>query len=208
MEEKDSIVKYCEKTLQILNLYYNFQSIPDVKNFILAPQANGQYEGQILFEEREEEVYIGIQFAQEIHENMKENNSVSAHQMCVIAEELSHFQFISDVVTQGKKTTLLTLETLGEIDRFLCIMHWNHFAGNNAKINLDLKNIHEICDYVFTGDRFQTENKKLYIEAENLAFKHLKEAFSDKWDYSYYNFSSISKPAKIYLHTLRNQFLA
>jgi hypothetical protein len=164
--------------------------------------------GQVFIEELEEEVFIGIQFAKEIVGHMTTSQEVTPHDVSVLAEELSHFKFLADVVENEAKTSLLILETMGEIDRFLCVMHWNHMAMENAKFTNHWKNIHEICDYVFTGDRFHHKDKKLYIDAENLAFKHLKAAFADKWDCTHYNFSEINQSAQNYLQPLRRKFLS
>ena len=211
-KNENNLIKHCERALKILAAYYNFNSIPNIQNFLLAPSETPHCDGQVLFEECENEFFIGIQFAKEIHTRVQQNTLLSAHHVSVIAEELSHFKFLADVVDKETQTNLLTIETLGEIDRFLCVMHWNESLHNSendtSKINVKWKNIHQICDTVFTGDRFQKGDKKLYIEAENLAFKHLKEAFADKWDCSYYNFSAISKPARNYLTDLRMKFLA
>lgn len=199
------LLENCNKALQILALYYNFYSLPNIQNFLLPPSEHSTNDGQILFEECEDEVFIGIQFAQHIYSST--NKKLSAHEVTVIAEELSHFKFLADVIDKETQTNLLTIETLGEIDRFLCLMHWNNFESQNSKLNMEWKNIHQICDFVFTGDRFHGENKTLYIEAENLAFKHLKEAFAENWDNSYVNFTNISQSAKAYLDKLRSQFL-
>jgi hypothetical protein len=183
MDPKKNLLTTCESALRILSSYYTFHSQHPIEQFLMEPLENTSQDGQVLFEENDEDVFIGIQFSKKII-HPHDSNFLSPHQVSIIAEELSHFKLLSDCVQSEKKTSLLKLETLGEIDRFLCVMHWNSFELNSPKINRDWKNIHEICDTVFTGNRFKDENNKIYIEAENLAFKHLKNYFAQHF-YSY-----------------------
>jgi hypothetical protein len=84
-------------------------------------------------------------------------------------------------------------------------MHWNS-QEHQQKINKNWKNIHEMCDDLFFGERFKSDNS-LYFKAESLAFKHLKKAFHSVWDSSYFNFIEINKKAEKYLCHLRKIFL-
>ena len=204
-----NIILGCEILLKIMSRYYCFVDCDPIENFVLPPTDNipGNC-GQTLFEDKSEndEFFIGIQFGKEIVCDFENNKIVSLNSLAVVSEEVSHFKIISDTVSLNSVISILEIEMLGEIDRFLCLMHWNSI-NNQQKIDRDWKNLHEICDEVFVGNRFTGVNDKLYIDAEALAFKHLKEAFSQEWDSSYYDFSKINDKAKKYLSNMRKCIL-
>jgi hypothetical protein len=202
------LIDYCEQSLEILNNYYSFSEIPKIKNFILPPSEKEFKKNQVLIFEENNYIYVGIQFSQNIYEKIKKNELLDANDIAIISEEISHFCFLCDLISLQKSTNILNLEVLGEIDRFLCLMHWNYINKKNEKLKIEWKNFHEICDYVFTGNRFSSENINLYIQAENIAFKHLKNAFSNNWDYSHINFSKVEQEAKFYLNQVRQTLLA
>jgi hypothetical protein len=207
MSPEETSASFFQSILSIFHSYYQFQSIPEVQEFVLPPNENLSGLGRILFEEQEDYFFLGIQFSKEIYEKLKNPNLMTVNDISVVAEELSHFKFLADVAENSSQTNLLILESMGEIDRFLCMMHWNYHNHLEHKIEQCWNNFHELCDFVFTGDRFYGENKNLYIAAENLAFRHLKEAFSQNWDNSHVNFSKINPSAKSYLSKLRGQYL-
>ena len=205
----NNIVLGCNHLLNIMSKYYSFLNTDPIENFVLPPSNSipGNC-GQILFEENYEndEFYIGIQFGTEIIKEFENNDVISINSLAVVSEELSHFKLITDTVLLNSLITKLEIEMLGEIDRFLCLMHWD-FESNIQKTNKNWNNLHDICDEVFIGNRFTGINDKLYIEAEALAFKHLKEAFSYEWDSSYYDFSRVNEKSKKYLSHLRKCIL-
>ena len=204
-----NIILGCENLLKIMSKYYCFVNCESLDCFVLPPSDNipGNC-GQILFEENFENdiFFIGIQFGKEIVGDFENNDFISLNSLAVVSEEISHFKIISDTVSLKSTISILEIEMLGEIDRFLCLMHWN-YENNFQKINKDWKNLHDICDEVFVGNRFTGVNDKLYIDAEALAFRHLKEAFSQEWDSSYYDFSKINDKAKNYLSNMRKYIL-
>ena len=84
-------------------------------------------------------------------------------------------------------------------------MHWDA-KEPVFKLAHYWKNLHHICDHVFSGNRFLQQNLELYIKAETAAFKHLKCAFHKEWDATKFDFSDISKNASSYLKNLRESF--
>jgi hypothetical protein len=203
------IVLTCQSLLNIMSKYYCFSSCESLEDYVLPPSNNiSDNCGQILFEENEEnkEFLIGIQFGKDIIYDFENNKIISLNSLAVVSEEVSHFKVLIDTVNLNSSISILEIEMLGEIDRFLCLMHWNT-DGNYHKITNNWKNLHDICDTVFTGQRFTGVNDKLYIEAESIAFKHLKEAFSDVWDTTHYDFTKVNNKAKNYLSNIRKNIL-
>jgi hypothetical protein len=207
----DAILKFlalrCETAIEILSRYYQFHGIPKISHFLLPLSETTEISGRVLFEEIDLDFFIGIQFGSCLCTEILNSEFISIHQAAVIAEESSHFQLISDAVKHKSQISILELEVLGEIDRFLCLMHWNQWNLNH-QIKYKWKNIHQICDAVFQGDRFQLENPDLYVKAEHLAFRHLKNAFSDEWDSTNYDFSNINPKASRYLSQFRQKVLS
>ncbi|MBX9839988.1 hypothetical protein [Silvanigrella sp.] len=199
----------CDDLIRIMSKYYSFINTDPIDNYVLPPSNNiPENCGQTLFEENSEnnEFFIGIQFGKKIVFDFENNEIVSLNSLAVVSEEISHFKLITDIVTLNSNVSTLEIETLGEIDRFLCLMHWNS-ESSLQKINKNWKNLHQICDEVFQGNRFLPDQHSLYREAECLAFRHLKEAFSYDWDSSNYDFSKINNRAKNYLSNLRKNIL-
>lgn len=200
----------CTTSLQILSEYYEFQSCPAIINFIL-PKSEHFHHSNVLFEENETDFYIGMQFSNQIFtdvftiKNSSSKNHIPINTASIIAEETSHLKFILDAVEHNKKFSLIDIEMFGEIDRFLCLMHWN-FKHHTLKIPHRWQSLHDICDIMFSGRRFLNHNIEIYIEAEKRAFYHLKNAFQDIWDNTFCDFSKIDNTAKLYLKNLRQFF--
>lgn len=204
---REDLNSLCTTSLQILSDYYEFQSCPSITNFLL-PKTEDFQHSNVLFEEHEAEFYIGIQFSHQIFndvltiKNSPFKKYIPINTASVIAEETSHLKFILDAIEQNKKFSLIDIEMFGEIDRFLCLMHWN-FKHQTLKIQHCWRSLHDICDIMFSGHRFMHHNIDLYIEAEKRAFYHLKNAFQNIWDNTFCDFSTIDHSAKTYLKKLR-----
>lgn len=200
----------CHTSLQILSDYYDFTYLPPITQFIL-PKSDTLCCSNVLFEETDNDVYIGVQFSHQIFDDIQEvkNTTKPGHipinTAAVIAEEISHLKFILDAVENNKKISLIDIEMFGEIDRFLCLMHWND-KSTKLRIMHNWRSLHDICDCMFSGKRFLNQNLHLYIEAERRAFYHLKNAFQNIWDNTLCDFSSVHFAAKLYLKKLRQNF--
>lgn len=202
------LASLCEHSLRILNRYYNFHALPQLAPFIFesAQASISQRSGQVLFQEDAENLFIGIQFGTELIQAVCAQGSLFSHDVAVIAEESSHFKFLLDTIEHNSQTTQLEIETLGEIDRFLCLLHWNATSMLPA-VEAPWQNLSQLCDFVFSGPRFQKTDCELYIKAEGLAFKHLKTAFAQQWYDTHFNFHHVHAPARAYLTHMRTRFM-
>ncbi|WP_186645744.1 hypothetical protein [Fluviispira vulneris] len=209
LKPNKKIAQGCKVSLNILARYYGLKSEENIEEFVLFPSEDiDAYSGQILFEENIEndEFFIGIQFGHKIYQEFENESIISLNSLAVVAEETSHFKLITDSVLAKSNLSKLEIETLGEIDRFLCLMHWN-FENNLHKIERNWQNLHQICDEVFQGKRFKENKNPLYVDAEALAFKHLRQAFAKEWDSTHFNFAIPDKQACHYLTDLRKMIL-
>ena len=91
MDPKKNLLTTCESALSILNSYYTFYSQHPIEQFLMEPLENTSQDGQVLFEENNEDVFIGIQFSKKII-HPHDSKFLSPHQVSIIAEELSHFK--------------------------------------------------------------------------------------------------------------------
>ncbi|WGL59102.1 hypothetical protein QEJ31_11280 [Pigmentibacter sp. JX0631] len=209
IRDKSKLFASCNHLVSILSGYYNFYNKEPIDDYLISSPSNDLLAncGQTLFEENAEsnELFIGIQFGNYIIDEIENNEFISLNSLAVISEEISHFKIIIDTVVLNSNISKLEIEMLGEIDRFICLMHWNQLKIH-PKLTNNWKNLHDICDLVFQGDRFINEDN-IYREAEGLAFKHLKSAFTNNWDSSYFDFSKIDTQAKDYLSKLREKLL-
>lgn len=209
MENKyNKLLTSCNYLIKILAKYYSFYNEESIDSYVIPSSENIAANcGQTLFEENYEnnEIFIGIQFGENIIHEVENSSFISLNSLAVLSEEISHFKCIVDSITLNSNISKLDIEMLGEIDRFICLMHWNQLKIS-PKLNFEWKNLHNICDLVFQGERFSSNNP-LYIEAECLAFKHLKQAFSHDWDATNYDFSTVNNKAKNYLTKLRSSIL-
>lgn len=209
IRNQSKLFSSCNHLINILSSYYNFYNQDPIENYLISAPTGELHAncGQTLFEENSEsnELYIGIQFGEYIIDEIENNEFISLNSLAVISEEVSHFKIIIDSVILNSSISKLEIEMLGEIDRFICLMHWNQLKIN-PKLTNNWKNLHDICDLVFQGNRFVSEDN-IYREAEGLAFKHLKKAFMNNWDSSYFDFSKIDNQAKEYLSKLRENLL-
>ena len=192
----------------ILSQYYGWSTPPDFSSFLMEPQASLGVGGQVAFLAEGDDLSIGIQFGRDLWKTLEEA-PLSSHTLGVLAEETSHFLLCIDAFRHKSPITLLELETLGEIDRFLVLLHWAAWSPPQMPpLGREWQNLHHLCDHVFTGDRFEMgPNTSLYVDAESLAFSHLQSAFKDVWDNSSFNPRSIPKGAVFYLQALRHKVL-
>lgn len=197
----------------ILLRYYEVSLSLNVHSFVLPCEEKLKKSGRVLCEPVENdanEFFIGIQFGGELEgefDNVKES-FLSSQSVGVLAEEISHFLLLSEALDKSVSLSHLDLEVMGEIDRFLVLMHWNTLSQYPKNIYQQWKNIHDICDHVFMERVIGNKESDLYIKAEQCAFLHLQRAFKKEWDASLLDTQTISREAKMYLSNLRNQLLA
>lgn len=201
-----TLTSLCRAAHGILSRYYGFSHTPDFGLFLLPACESLGTGGRVLYEHvgATDELFVGLQFGEPLARACEDARApISAQVLAVIAEETSHLTALLDGAAQERAISILGLEVLGEIDRFLTLMHWNavHPA---APLPNGWRNLHDVCDFMFTGERFGKEVDPLYFDAEALALGHLKRAFADRWDNSRTDFSYVSPHAGRYLSQVRS----
>jgi hypothetical protein len=158
------------------------------------------------------ELQLGIEFGAELVQNLwkKDNShvsqSLSISSMAIVIEEVSHFHLLTHAAFTQNPVSLLELEILGEIDRFVSLLYWNSW-NNIFPLSKSWTNISQLCEELFGGIRFQKQTDPIYFQAETSAFKHLKSAFECIWDHSNLDVSFVPIKTINYLRNLRCQFL-
>lgn len=90
---------------------------------------------ELLVHEEGDELWLGLYLAPELLERfsrlspveMAEGLEKNLAAYCQVAEGISHFLYVVHTVSQGRRVSLLELETQAEIDKFAsCLLHrWN-----------------------------------------------------------------------------------
>ena len=194
------IARLCNNVQELLSEYYGFENKICIDHFLLEPSQELGQSGRVLIEqdEKSNELFLGLQFGTGLHfqiesqiESNENSNRISLHSLAVVAEETSHFRVIVDANEADKLVAIRDLEVLGEIDRFLVLLHWNHYFSGDLKLPVEWQNLHDVCDSVFTGNRFTQNTNPLYFEAETIALRYLKIIFKEQWNNTYFDFSKI-----------------
>jgi|GEM_PF-647281 len=197
---RETLATLCSAAHGILSAYYEFSmAAPTFRDFLLEPSAELGNGGCVLLEEDTEasELFLGIRFGEGFMERLR--LGVDAQILTVVAEETSHFLTLLEAAAHGARVSRLELETQGEIDRFLMLLHWNAHTG--APLS-------SLCDAVFTGPRFALgADTELYVEAEARAFGHLRTAFSHVWTAHGFDASRPDATAARYLEGVRRRML-
>jgi len=154
---------------------------------------------RILIEEQLEsdEAFIAIEFPNNLQRQIVRDTNLKPDNLSVVCEEISHFFHITDAAENNYSISILELETLAEIDRFLCFMHWNDFFPSQ-RISQNHENCLDLCDTLFQNRKFRSENEALYIDAESRAFHHIRRAFSHCWTKRWIDTSQFDPLARNY----------
>ena len=199
--EDRQLVGLCELSFSTLAKYYTFAPSPfDFASFLLPASPVLGLAGEVLVEEcaAAGEVFLGVRFGEAIYK-MAQNSPRDPLLLGIIAEETSHLVTLAEAAQSERKISHLSLEVLGEIDRFIVLLH-------AAEVSLA-----DLCDYLFEGQRFAQnlplEKLEMYVKAEELAFLHLREAFRQNWTDWAFPWGEAHKPAANYLSALRESLL-
>jgi hypothetical protein len=230
------LAKLCRRAHGILAPYYAWHSAaPEFDAFLVAPEARLGRGGAVLLEEDAEgdSLFLGIcfgeQLAREAAHRAAHGSEPGLHAVAVVAEETSHFMTLVEAADRGVAVSRLDLETLGEIDRFLALLHWGgqdgegtegkegsegttaHAGGGRPNASAEqarLLSIRDVCDAVFTGERFAPgPDASVYVEAEARAFSHLRRAFARRWDDRGFDARRVDPDAARYLEDVRESVL-
>lgn len=163
----------------LLNNYYHRQFKLDPLEFVLISQNSG---ARLLVDDSSdcESAFVAIEFACELKQSIMTNESVQAQDLSVVSEEVSHFFHFLRCAEDHLPITLFELETLAEIDRFICFLHWNDFYPHLA-LECRQENCLQLCELLFEHRTFNTVNEQLYRDAESHAFHLIRRAFAHCW---------------------------
>lgn len=200
----------CGRAHDILAGYYALPGErPDFEAFLLPPHDAFGAGGAVLFLEGDDEggsaddegsLSLGLCFGTALVDAFVREGDASLHTVAVVAEETSHFLTLSEAATREVGVSRLELETLGEIDRFLALLHWSPEARVSTR---------SLCDAMFEGHRFDPcAHVALYVEAEARAFLHLRRAFARVWENRAFDASRVDAEAACYLRGVRDRILS
>ena len=197
----------CLYTQEVLReVYQDLHFVEDFCPYILPKDSGLAGSSRVLFEEESEssDLFLGIHFCASLRTSIEENGH-SLQTLSVVAEETSHFLALADTASRGGQTSLLNLEVLGEIDRFLVFCHRFSFGGRTP-----LK-LQAVLDLLFEQhplrEGLSPEETLRYQEAEHLAFHYLKSAFGNTWSQSHVDWGTLLRVAPAPLEELRRQML-
>jgi hypothetical protein len=180
-----------------LHRYYEKSSEIDPQDYIFfASHASPR----LLINENTEtdEAFVALEFPYSLRQDVDKNTHLNVQSLSVVCEELSHLFHYTDAAASNYSISVLDLETIAEIDRFLCFMHWNDFFPEQ-RIELSHENCMDLCDTLFSRRVFQAEDKGVYLDAESKAFYHIKKAFSHCWTKRWLDTSCFDTSARAYL---------
>jgi hypothetical protein len=180
-----------------LHGFYNREKAFEPRDFIIFAQHNSP---RLLIDERPDtdEAFIAVEFPRTLRKDVINSSLLNPQSLSVVCEELSHFFHLTGAAELNHSISVLDLETIAEIDRFLCFMHWNDFYPAQ-KIRVNHENCHELCDTLFEKRTFRGSDEGLYRDAESRAFHHIKKAFSHCWTKRWIDTSRFDPVARAYL---------
>jgi len=145
--------------------------------------------------------YIAIEFPSEFKSDGRVLQREPVQSLSVICEEVSHFFHLVNAAEREIPLSALQLEALGEIDRFVCFLHWNAFFPA-LSLPHGIDNCSDAVELLFENRTFIAAQRELYAEAESLAFFHLRRAFSHCWTHRYFDSSRFDARAREYISSL------
>lgn len=193
----DSLIS---STWFFLNSFYEQKPSLNIFDFIQFSQTSSP---RVLVDDQSDSecCFLAIEFP----ENLRQcEASLTAHRtqtLSVICEEVSHFFHLVNAAQHMTRVSVLQLEALGEIDRFVCFLHWNAFFPDLSLLQ-KIDNCSDAVELLFERRLFKTPHKELYIDAEDLAFYHLRRAFSHCWTQRYFDASQFDLRARKYILAL------
>lgn len=180
-----------------LNSYYRRQAQIDPLQFVVISQCR---EARLLVDDSSDvdAAFVAIEFPDELKNSVVANDNIQTQDFSVVSEEVSHFFHLLRCAEDNSKISILEMETLAEIDRFICFLHWNDFYPQLAMKDR-LENCLQLCDLLFENRYFTSANEQLYRDAESHAFHLLKRAFAHCWNRRWLDTSRFDPLARSYL---------
>lgn len=136
--------------------------------------ATGRSSEELLVREEKGELLLGLYFAPELLERFGQLSpsafgellESNLHTYCQVAEGISHFLYLTHSADQGRRVSLLELETQAEIDKFAsCVLHrWSSGAVAWAH------ELHSrLFDQVSYNPQLTGDETQRYVEANRLS---------------------------------------
>ncbi|MFZ9520941.1 MAG: hypothetical protein ACO3A4_10730 [Silvanigrellaceae bacterium] len=164
---------------KFLHRYY--ERAPHLEPLDFVVVANHENPRLLIDETSEKDsAFVSVEIPHRLKKTISTSAALAPQSLSVVCEEISHlFHYIHAAEIEASISSL-ELETLAEIDRFLCFMHWNDFFPA-LRMDVRFENCREICDALFENRSFKDGKEELYRNAESLAFHHIQRAFSHCW---------------------------
>lgn len=181
------------------NLLEDYYLQSDSLNPLDFVQLTQQNSSRLLIDDSsdDETAFVAIEFPATLHSSICANGEINPAELSLICEELSHFYHYSQAASRQTKISVFELETLAEIDRFICFMHWNDFFPQ-LKMNIQHENCLDLCALLFEKRNFEADNVQLYLDAESAALHHLKKAFAHCWSNRWIDTRRFDPRARLY----------
>ncbi|MBM3382844.1 MAG: hypothetical protein FJY29_10425 [Betaproteobacteria bacterium] len=187
-------------TWAFLENFYQQNSQINVLDFVcLADHPNAR----VLIDEvsEQETVFFSIELPRVLKTTLTSNSVIEMQALSVIGEEVSHFFHLVDAAQRERAVSVLQLEALAEIDRFLLFLHWNTFHPQLC-LTKNFQNCSQVCDTLFEQREFKSSDPEMYRDAEALALHHLRRAFSHCWTHRHIDTSRFDPNVQSYLSDL------
>ncbi len=179
-----------QEILADLNLFFSHfyaqssRDIPCPSGFVMHPESSLGSGGQVLFQEQEDGVDLGLRFGCHLVDAFLQGQ-IGDHELGVVAEEVSHFRLIAEAAERESTLSPLDLEVWGEIDRFITLLVWPSWSKLAAQTAVSAeRSVGPLCETLFSErgfDRVNASDLHLYFKAESLALKHIQRAFPNGW---------------------------
>jgi hypothetical protein len=178
---EQEVIQVCNEAFKLFEFLY-LNSYPeklnlkpgDVVNF--SNPASLERLAETLFVSENDSLYFEIRLAQNFT-----TSSLNLNKQLALVEEVSHFTFLVQSSLHEENVCLRDIEAWGEIDRFLFLLvQESDFCKKKLSLNLKKRKLlHHLFELFFNSKAtFVGSDKKIYLEAQELAFLVLKKLFS------------------------------
>lgn len=165
------------KLQQDLEEIYGLDAFPAIERFLVSTEEikeilpklkeNESLHPQVLFQQEGEEVFLAVHFGDETLERIQKQGlkKSTLSDFCSVAEEVSHFLYLSWRAKNQRPVSLLDVELQGEIDKFL--LACKYFESEEdlyTRMFEDIQFHHEL----------PPKSKDRYREANRLGSKFVK----------------------------------
>jgi hypothetical protein len=184
----------------LLCSFYNKAPQIEISDFVCFKD---QSSAQVIIEENHQSdtLYLAVVFPDELKKNFESTGQLNPQTLSIVCEEVSHFFHLTSAAINESQISVLQLETLAEIDRFVSFLYWNTFHPE-ISLRPSVESCHQVCDLLFEQRKFVCEDKNLYQDAENIAFLHIQRAFSHCWTNQHFDARRFDSRARDYIANL------